>query len=59
MQWKTRFNLMELKQHKHIFLLGNFNGMHYEYKYSKDLLDKKVVFTTDEVKALRTSVIFT
>ena len=59
MQWKTRFNLMKLTQHKHILLLGNFNGMHYEYKFSKDLLDKKVVFTTDEVKALGTSVIFT
>ena len=59
MQWKTRFHLRELTQHKHIFLPGLFNGMHYEFKYSKDLLDKKVVFTTDEVKALRTGVIFT
>ena len=59
MQWKTRFNLMELTHHKHILLPGNFNGMHHGYKYSKDLLDKKVVFTTDEVKALRTGVILT
>ena len=59
MQWKTRSHLRELTQHKHIFLPGLFNGMNYEFKYSKDLLDKKVVFTTDEVKALRTGVIFT
>ena len=59
MQWKTRFNLRKLIWHKYIQLPGLFESLHYEYKYSKDLLDKKVVFTTDEIKALRPAAIVT
>ena len=59
MQWKTRFKLRKLTQHSHILLPGIFTTMDHEYKYSKNLLDKKVVFTTDEIKALRPVAIFT
>ena len=59
MQWKTRLNLRKLTWHKYIQLPGLFEAMHYEYKYSKDLLGKKVVFTTDEIKTLMPAVIVT
>ena len=59
MQWKTRFELRKLTQHSHILLPGIFTTMDHEYKCSKNLLDKKVVFTTDETKALRPFAIFT